>query len=473
MSGVVVDFQKYKCLIENNPDGVCEIDLQGRILDVNGVFAQLTGRTKSELVQLSLMDLLFADDASAKQELDLLVQGAHRNHNRLRVRHKEGHPIQILCTTVPIIVNDDVIGLYMIVKDISQQKTVDELLGISQSMLAYSQRIAHVGSWEFDPVRQRSLWSAELFNIYGLPNTEYISLTEAYRYIHPEDKERFMESAQALAEGQPYDIEFRIVRPDGNVRYVHSRREMCVSNGEVHLIGTAQDITDQKQTQELLLQSEKLSVVGQMAAGVAHEIRNPLTALKGFVQLLHPQSADTHRQYFEIMQMELNRIQQILDELLMLAKPQSVKYTCEDVCRLLQEVIALMDAQAIMQQVNIKCRYSMNLPRVNCVPNQLKQVFVNVMKNAIEAMPAGGTLSIRLKYKKTWVEIEFSDEGVGIPAEKLSKLGEPFYTTKEKGTGLGLMVSHRIIHTHGGNLQIVSGMGKGTTVRILLPAVSQ
>jgi two-component system CheB/CheR fusion protein len=210
-----------------------------------------------------------------------------------------------------------------------------------------------------------------------------------------------------------------------------------------------------------------LSAVGQLAAGIAHEIRNPLTALKGFTKLLEP--ITEKKNYLEIMSSELDRIETIISELLMLAKPQKIQFEQHNVSVILQEVIMLLDTQAILNNVEIITKFAEPVPLINCVQNQLKQVFINVLKNGIEAMPEGGHLIVKLKVEdNNKVLISFTDHGVGIPKSKILELGTPFYTTKQNGTGLGLMMSYKIIENHHGNIQITSTRGRGTTVTITL-----
>jgi signal transduction histidine kinase len=169
------------------------------------------------------------------------------------------------------------------------------------------------------------------------------------------------------------------------------------------------------------------------------------------------------------MQNELLRIETILDELLLLAKPQVLKMKPASIQLLVEDVITLLSTQAILHNVDILSDFDDAIPPVVCEGNQLKQVFVNVIKNAIEAMPQGGHLYITGQMSDDHVLIQFTDQGVGIPPDQLPNLGEPFYTTKESGNGLGLMVSQKIILAHQGTMDVKSQLEKGTTVRIHLP----
>ncbi|MDQ1910131.1 PAS domain S-box protein [Paenibacillus sp. GD4] len=237
----------------------------------------------------------------------------------------------------------------------------------------------------------------------------------------------------------------------------------------VYMIG--QDISERKRSEEMLIRSEKLSVVGQMAAGVAHEIRNPLTSLKGFVQLMQTKIGG-YDSYFQIMMEELDRINFIVSEFLVIAKPQSVKFRPVNADSILQSTMLLLGSQALIHNIDIRTHSEQELPPINCDENQIKQVFINILNNSIDAMPDGGEIRIELrKHDERHLLIRFIDQGGGIPEDRLPRLGEPFYTTKEKGTGLGLMVTFRIIENHGGKMRFFSELGRGTTVELLLPYV--
>ncbi|SDE30320.1 two-component system, sporulation sensor kinase E [Paenibacillus sp. UNCCL117] len=229
------------------------------------------------------------------------------------------------------------------------------------------------------------------------------------------------------------------------------------------------DITERKKTEELLRNSEKLSVAGQLAAGVAHEIRNPLTALKGFTQFMKA-GARYKTQYLDIMISELDRIEQIINELLILAKPQAVTFQNRPLTPILHHVLSLLESQANMTNIEFHAQIPDELPAVHCEENQLKQVFINILKNAMEAMSSGGRIVISaVQSSPSALTIQFADDGPGIPADVLNRLGEPFFTTKESGSGLGLMISQKIITEHNGCLKIESEPGEGTVVQITLP----
>ena len=252
------------------------------------------------------------------------------------------------------------------------------------------------------------------------------------------------------------------------VQYVElSSKYNLLSNLNLTII---RDITDQIEMQEQLRKSDTLSVVGELAAGIAHEIRNPMTALKGFIQLLENSVGKDHEMYFNVITSEFQRIESIITEFLVLAKPQAIQFQETDLIKIMKDTVELLSAQAVMHNVQYEENYQVNLPSIVAEPNQLKQVFINVIKNAIEVMSGGGVISISIKEtEEEMIHIEIKDQGGGISKDKIKKLGEPFYTTKERGTGLGLMVSFKIIKEHKGSVQVESIVGEGTIFHIYLP----
>lgn len=276
---------------------------------------------------------------------------------------------------------------------------------------------------------------------------------------------------QALKGGSSLQVSDDVFwRKDGTSFPVEYSINPIMENGiYVGTVITFSDITEKLHNNELMLRSEKLTIAGQLAAGVAHEIRNPLTSLKGFLQLMYEDPSKVHS-YFGIMQDELIRIDSILSELLLLAKPQAKRYKRRNLNDVLGQVVLLLNTQAILQGVEIRCAFPDVECAFECDDHQMKQLFINLLKNAIESMENGGVITIRVTRQIEHIAVQIIDQGCGIPEERVKRLGEPFYTTKERGTGLGLMVSFKIVEHHNGTMKIDSEVGKGTTFTITFPA---
>lgn len=229
------------------------------------------------------------------------------------------------------------------------------------------------------------------------------------------------------------------------------------------------DITERKITTELLKKSDTLNAVGQLAAGVAHKVRNPLTVIKGFVQLLQ-QEVGKDKEYLSLILSEISSIETVLQEFLSIAKPNAAVFEPKNLCTILDNVVDLISTQAIMKNIRIALNMDDENLLIECCEIQLKQVFYSILQNSIEAIQNGQEIIINVKkHNSTEVKICILDKGVGIPSERIKRLGEPFYSTKEKGTGVGLMMSYRIIESHGGKISIKSQVGKGTTVTLFFP----
>ncbi|MCL7747159.1 PAS domain-containing protein [Halalkalibacter alkaliphilus] len=230
------------------------------------------------------------------------------------------------------------------------------------------------------------------------------------------------------------------------------------------------DISERKKVDDIIRKSDKLSVVAQLAAGVAHEIRNPLTTVKGFLQLFQKEQ-QYNSFYINLVMEELERVEAIIYEYLTLAKPNFDNHFEElDILNLVNQILTLTKTQSNMNNVTLEFEYE-QVPFIIGMEKQLKQVFINLIRNSIEAVADNGTITIRiLNHPDNQICIQVEDNGCGISKERIERLGEPFYSTKEKGTGLGLMVCYKIIEHHNGVLNIYSEEGKGTKMEIILPA---
>lgn len=292
-----------------------------------------------------------------------------------------------------------------------------------------------------------------------------------FEKIHPDDAPHVCERFSYMLQSKtPIICEYRYKLENGSWLFLESRGiPFFSSDGECHFFNVTRDITERKQTEDLLRRTEKLSVIGELAASIAHEIRNPLTTIKGFIQFLQPEISGNFA-FTDIMLSELDRINFIMSELLVLAKPQNLQVKPTLLHSIIEDVVKLLEAEANLKNIEIVKEFENTSVMINCEENQLKQVFINIMKNSLDATSANGEIRIHTKLlSDNKVLTRFSDNGCGISKELLPRLGDPFYTTKEKGTGLGLLVSNKIIKDHQGSIDITSEINKGTIVDITLP----
>lgn len=220
------------------------------------------------------------------------------------------------------------------------------------------------------------------------------------------------------------------------------------------------------------MQSEKLAALISLANGAANEVRNPLAAVRGFVQLLQqtewPEGA-SQQAYLDIILSEVDRVDAVMQELLFLVKPVRTPRAGLDLPQLLDDVCHLTRSAATLKHVTLTAAYPRSLEPFIGDAGALKQVFVNIITNAIEATDRGGSITIGAEVRAGELHIRVSDTGCGIDAGEVHHLFDPFYTTKDRGTGLGLFVAYAIVRSHGGRIDVDSSLGRGSTFTIALP----
>jgi len=221
--------------------------------------------------------------------------------------------------------------------------------------------------------------------------------------------------------------------------------------------------------EEQLVRASQLTALGELAAGLAHEIRNPLGSIRGTAEIVgDPTTPERQRQEFtSILVQEVERLNQVVTNFLKFARPAPVGKQSYDLNGLLDELVEFTAAECQRSQVSVSLTPA-ELPQIAIDPDQLKQVFLNLILNAVQAMPDGGTLKIRSELRDGSLVAEFIDSGTGIPADILPKIFNPFFTTRQTGNGLGLAISQRIVQAHGGQIEVDS-IAQGTTFSVLLP----
>ncbi|PKN92394.1 MAG: hypothetical protein CVU44_14755 [Chloroflexi bacterium HGW-Chloroflexi-6] len=378
-----------------------------------------------------------------------------------------------------------------IAQDITAHKKIERVL-------VEAQAIAHIGSWEYGMANDQFDWSPEMFHIFGRePASGRPSLLEHQQYIHPDDWERiervFMNTVQ---NGVPFREEFRIVRQTGEQAWAEAIGQVDRdSPGRVYkIMGTMQDITERKQNeeqirtysekleemveartvelreaQEKLVRQEKLAVLGQLAGGVGHELRNPLGVINNavyYLRMAQPETSEKVKEYLGIIETETHNANKIISDLLDFSRIKTTAVESVDIAGLVRHTLERFPTT---ENVQVTLDLPEDLPTIYIDPRQLTQVLGNLVLNACQAMPQGGTLSLSAKKKGKMVTIAVADTGTGITPENMQKLFEPLFTTKPKGIGLGLAVSKKLIEANNGKIEVESEPGKGSTFIVILP----
>ena len=469
--------------VDNNIDAIVIIDREGHILQANKAYETIFDWSVQEVIGKKIPcvpDFLMDESMEIVQNI-LSGKSAVTRLETVRQR-KNGDLIDISMTISPVLdARGNIMALSAICRDISERKQAEKerhqlYQQLQESELKYralfEQAADAIYVVELDQTRTPTRFievnaiGCERFN---LSRDEMLSLP--FFDLASTDTPLLRRLMEKIKEGEDsFTLQDEYVFPTGKKIVTEFSIRVFKLNGKEVFLSISRDITERIKTEELLRKSEKLAVVGQLATAIAHEIKNPLTAMKGFMQLLKTVENESNHHYINIVSSEIDRIESITNEFMAIAKPQAVKIQPNDINMLMNQVVMLLEPQALMNNVQMKTEVMPNLPMIHCEGNHLKQVFINILKNAIESMPTGGKIVIQIdRADHNQINIRFIDQGCGIPQERIPYLGEPFYSIKEDGIGLGLMICYKIIEMHHGKIWIESEVNKGTMIDVTLP----
>jgi len=407
--------------------------------------------------------------------------------------------------TVPIIIEDAVTGVIVLESPILDGFTQDHAdlvqhlaqhaaLAMGNAQLyqrlreseeryrAYVENVPDA-IWEADADGRFTYWSPQIENLTGYAPEELLGRSAYDFLIHPDDAEEFRNRLrQMTADGrEEYALRHRALHRDGSVLHVEFRvKPVWDDRGTlVRYGGVARDVSAQMRLQAQLIQSAKLSAIGQMISGVAHELNNPLTTVMGYAQLLQAGDLDDNvKTDLQRIYEDALRAQRIVQNLLTFARQKKPQRNPTDINDTIERALTLRAYQLKADHVEIVAELADNLPWTMADGYQLQQVFLNIINNAHQAMvQAGGAgiLTIRSELVDgDTIRVTFSDTGPGIPPDILENVFDPFFTTKDvgMGTGLGLSVSHGIVHEHGGHISAESKLGQGAKFVVDLPVIA-
>jgi len=495
--GIIRDISKRKAyeqkriltsfVFENISDSLEWISPEGHFLDVNGACCSILGYTREEMLTLHVSDI----DPNISEADWCALWEKMRDTKQLRFeslhKDKKGStfPVEINCNLIRY---DNTEFLCAIVRDISERKEAEEALQASEDR--YRIFTAITSDYVFKCSRSGSdpyiiQWMAgPVKAITGYSDEEIFAMGCWRHIIHPDDSNRVITQLMHLKPSQKLTHTFRIIKKNGDICWI---RESCYCDAgkeldELILYGCSQDVTKQELLQEQVLKNQKLESLGILAGGIAHDFNNILTGIMGNISFARMFLDKSHRatQPLEAAENASGRAAQLARQLLTFAKGGAPIKKMISVRLLLEECLSL-----VLRGTNVLGHFEApeNLYNIEADEGQLWQVFNNIIINAVQAMPGGGTLAVRAENSDvgednslglpagTYLKLTFSDEGCGISDENLKKVFDPYYTTKAGGSGLGLASVHSIISRHGGTAEIASQLNRGTTITLYIPAV--
>lgn len=470
---------------------VCTPD--GRFQRMNSALRVSLGYEDDELRDKNFLDLVYFEDRPIVRSCMMNV--IHENASRDSVVEFEVRMMDRDGGLVWTEWRQTMTGghLYAVGRDITAIKTHETVLKHQRRQLEEAQAIGHIGHWRWLVGTDSIDWSDELYRIFGVRKDEFQpTMDSVNNMLQRRDLGRLLQAFQrALIEKNDYDMEFRIVRPNGEERFLRCEGR-CEMDGEgevIALFGIIQDVTQHTLNEQRLREAKEAAerayaAKSQFLANMSHELRTPLNAIIGFSemmqrQLLGPIGTEKYLDYITGIRESGEHLLDLISDILDMSKIEAGKYELDleelNLGKVIKLAMHMMGGRA--QDARIKLRSRMENDSLNIVADRraVMQILLNLLSNGVKFTEAEGEVCVEVQERETYVSVKVIDTGIGIPANKIRCITRPFeqaashYTREHEGTGLGLAITKELVDMHGGSLHIESEVGKGTTVIVRLP----
>jgi two-component system, cell cycle sensor histidine kinase and response regulator CckA len=468
--------EQYRSLVENINDVVYNMDSSGTISYMSPVVETITGNGSDEYIGKSFAEFIHPDDLpKLMASFETTMQGI-KEDAEFRVITKDGSYRYVRSSSSLIVEAGSVVGMTGLITDVTDRRRAEEALRDSEekfrNLFRTSRDFLSITDLEGKIIDVND--AAVKFFGYSFEDISGMHMYDLY--ADPEDRKLLTNAV--IESGYVLDREIRMKKKNGEIIDALVTANLIRNNNgnPIGFFGSAKDVTEKKRMEQQLLQSEKLSAVGTMISGVAHELNNPLTSIIGNAQLLSKRELPEHiRTKIDVILRESKRSAKIVGGLLAFAREHKPERRMIDINEVLAESLKLREYDLKVSSIEVRASLFENLPETYADPYQLQQVFVNLINNARDALAGQemAALSISTYRKGDKILIEFDDNGPGIPDGLISRIFDPFFTTKDvgKGTGLGLSMSYGIVREHNGMISVESKPGKGTKFIITLPII--
>ncbi len=479
--------EDYKRLFENVAVGVYISSKEGRFLDANKALLDMLGyENKEEFLKIDIAKDLYLKPEDRGKFQEMIEKDGRVIDYEVLFKRKDGKAIPVLHTGhARYDQHGHVLGYEGINVDQSQRKQMEDELREAHDFLDKIIRSSPNAIIATDLRGNIIMWNRGAEEILGYKAEEVVGKMNIEK-IYPENVARrvmeMMRSPEYGGLGRLRSYPIIYVRRDGEI--IEGNLSAAIiydaQGREIASVGIFVDISERldmecqlRETQEKLLQSEKLAAMGRLTSQIAHELNNPLYGIMNTLELLKTEVPpdNKRRKILDMALSETERLTELLRKMLSFSKPDEEERQITDVSQVLDEILLLVRKQLLENSIRISASLSGDLGKVYASRNQLRQVFLNMIANARDAMPDGGTLAVKTMEREETIYVEVTDTGIGIREENLSKIFDAFFTTKDsvKDVGLGLSVCYGFIRDHGGDIRVSSKWGSGTTFTITLP----
>ncbi len=458
---LIQELRNYRALIENSPDGILVTVPDGRIISANPAACRIYGRTEEEIISAGREGITVNDEKLQFALKERELTGSFQRE--LNIYRKDNSIIPIEATSTLFKDADGKILTSLFVRDISKRKRQEEAFNKVFRYHPIAMSITNADDWTYLDVNHS--WE----HLTGYSREEVTGRTVRDVNLW----ENWEKVCQKHIENFPKNINYEasITVKNGNKKNVLISTDLiAIGDNRCLLIGI-NDFTEMKRLQQEINRLDCLKTIGQMASSIAHEIRNPMTSIKGFLQLLANKETDPkNTEYYDLIIEELDRANDIISEFLSIARDKIVDMKPASLNVIINSLLPIIFSDAIKQDKRIIFEKG-NIPNIPVNDKEIRQLILNLVRNGLEEMPVGSDLIIGTYLEEDMVVLYVRDEGEGIKPEILEKIGTPFLTTKDNGTGIGLAVCFGIAERHNANIDFETDT-TGTTfyVRFKMPS---
>jgi PAS domain S-box-containing protein len=473
--------ERYRTILEEMEDSYFEVDLGGHFTLVNNSVCRDLGHSREELIGMSYKSCAVEEDRESIFRVfnEVYQSGVPNKGFAWRTIRKDGtHGFAE--TSVSLLRNGsgEITGFRGVGRDVSERRWAEERVRQGEENYRALFDSSVIGTIVLDAetitVMMANQAAAKMF---GFSSAEEVRMMDFLDFLHAEDKEQVMALVKrSLLEQNSHQIDnLRAMTKDGRRIWISATGAKVTHEGKSAGLISFTDITDQKLQNEQLMMADRLASIGELAAGAAHELNNPLTSIIGFSELLmEKDTPDYIRRDLALIHSEAQRAANVMSNLLTFARKHRPIKQLTQINGLIEDVLRLRAYAYKSHSIEVDRNLAPDLPEIMVDPFQMQQVFLNITINAEYFMSEAhnkGNLIVTTEQRDSIVKLSFADDGPGVPAENLSRMFDPFFTTKEAGkaNGLGLSICHGIVAEHGGQIYARSELGKGTTIFVELP----